>query len=54
MLLYPKHLFDIKEDLKLGDGENLVNLKMRSIDLSFDGGYDEFIEEIKKRVEGIR
>jgi hypothetical protein len=29
-------------------------LKMRSIDLSFDGGYDEFIEEIKKRVEGIR
>ena len=54
MLLYPKHLFDIKEDLKLGDGENLVNLKMRSIDLSFDGSYDEFIEEIKKRVEEIR
>jgi hypothetical protein len=28
-------------------------LKMGSIDLSFDGSYDEFIEEIKKRVEGI-
>ena len=54
MLLYPKHLFDVKENLKLGVNENLVELKMRSLDLNFDGNYEEFIEEIKKSVERIK
>ena len=54
ILLYPKHLFDIKEDLKLGMRDNLVELKMRSLDLNFDGCYEEFIREIKQRMEEIR
>ena len=54
MLLYPKHLFDIKEDLKLGINENCVELKMRSLDLNFDGNYKEFIEEIKIKMEELR
>lgn len=51
MLLYPKHLETIFEDLKLGKDDTIVELKMRSIDLDFDGGYEEFIIEMKKRVE---
>ncbi len=54
MLLYPKHLFDIKEDLKLGINENLVKLKMRSLDLNFEGNYEEFIEKIKIKMEKLR
>jgi 5-methylcytosine-specific restriction enzyme subunit McrC len=53
MLLYPKHLLHVKEDLKLGKGEKLVNLKMRSVDLDFNGGYSEYIKEMKKRLEEI-
>jgi len=51
MLLYPKHLKTIVEDLKLGKDDTMVELKMRSIDLDFDGGYENFISEMKKRVE---
>ena len=54
MLLYPKHLFDIKQDLKLGIGDNLVELKMRSLDLNFEGNYEEFIEKIKIKMEKLR
>ena len=54
MLLYPKHLFDIKQDLKLGIGDNLVELKMRSLDLNFEGKYEEFIEKIKIKMEKLR
>lgn len=53
MLLYPKHLFDVKEDLKLGINENLVELKMRSLDLNFDGNYEEFIESIKEKIKYV-
>ena len=42
--MYPKHLFNIDEDLKLGIGENLVRLKMKSIDLMCeDIGYEDYI-----------
>lgn len=51
MLLYPKHLKNIAEDLELGKNDTMVELKMRSIDLDFDGGYEDFIFEIKRRVE---
>lgn len=54
MLLYPKHLFDVKEDLKLGVNENLVELKMRSLDLNFEENYEEFIEKIKIKMEKLR
>ena len=52
MLLYPRHLDDIKYDLVLGKDDKKVELKIRSIDLDFIGNdYKEYIEEIKNRVE---
>ena len=54
MLLYPKHLRDIDDRLELGKGEDLIRLKLKSLDLGFDGGYWEFIDEIRERVEGLR
>ena len=54
MLLYPLHVQSVCENLVLGEGENMVDLKMRSIDLEFSGGYDEFINEITKRLEILR
>jgi len=54
MLLYPKHLVDIEDNLKLGKGEDLINLRMKSLDLDFCGGYDGFICEIKRRLEEMR
>ncbi|WP_228711721.1 McrC family protein [Arcobacter arenosus] len=52
ILLYPKHILDVDEDLRLGKDYNLVNLKIKSIDLKFeDDGYKEYTEEIKNRLE---
>ncbi len=51
MLLYPKHLVDIDDNLELGKGDNLIRLRLKSLDLEFDGGYSEYIEEIKMRLE---
>lgn len=53
MLLYPKHLKDIKERLVLGENNKKVELKMRSIDLDFNGGYVEYIKEIRNRMEKL-
>ena len=53
MLLYPLHVEYVYEDLKLGKDDKIVNMKMRSIDLNFVGGYDEFIFEIRERLESI-
>lgn len=51
ILLYPKHIEDVNESLKLGKDDKIINLDMRSIDLDFNGNYKEFIEEIRERVE---
>jgi len=51
MLLYPRYLFDVDDDLKLGKGEDMVRLKMKSLDLRFDGGFDKYVCEIRKRLE---
>jgi 5-methylcytosine-specific restriction enzyme subunit McrC len=51
MLLYPKHLVDVNDHLELGKGDELVRLEMRSLDLGFDGGFDEYINEIKNKLE---
>ena len=51
LLLYPKHLDVIDEDIILGNNDNKVELKIRSLDLNFDGGYDEYLEKIKIRLE---
>jgi len=53
MLLYPEHLQMIKEDLKLGKDGKMIGLKMRSIDLGFNGRYEEFIDNIKNKIVGI-
>lgn len=53
MLLYPKHIEDINEDLQLGKDDKIIGLKMKSIDLNFDGGYDEYIGEMKFRLENL-
>ncbi|MCT7911220.1 McrC family protein [Arcobacter lacus] len=53
MLLYPKHLDNVKYDLVLGK-ERIVNLKIRTIDLDFYGNkYKEYIDEIRKRMENL-
>jgi 5-methylcytosine-specific restriction enzyme subunit McrC len=54
MLLYPKHLRDIDDNLELGKGEDLIRLNLRSLDLWFDGGYDEFIDEIRNQIKDIK
>ena len=53
MLLYPKYIENIDDNLELGKGENLINLKMRSLDLDFNGGYSGFIEEIRNRTKEL-
>jgi len=53
MLLYPKHSEDVDDDLELGKGEKLIRLKMKSLDLEFDGGYGAFVDEIRNRLEVI-
>ncbi|NOX15160.1 MAG: restriction endonuclease [Epsilonproteobacteria bacterium] len=53
MLLYPKHLLHVEEDLKLGENEKMINLKMRTIDLYSEKKFEEYVKEIKKRLEEL-
>jgi len=53
MLLYPEHLVDINDSLELGKGEEMVRLEMRSLDLDSDGGLEEYIDEIRARLEMV-
>lgn len=54
MLLYPKHLEHFDYDLVLGEKGEEVNMKVKSLDLWFDGcEYKEYIEEIKIRIMEI-
>ncbi|MCR1815563.1 McrC family protein [Aliarcobacter butzleri] len=54
MLLYPKHLDNIKYDLVLGKDDKKVKLKIRTTDLDFDGNdYRKYVDEIRKRVERL-
>ena len=54
MLLYPRHLDEIKYDLVLGKDDKKVELKMRSIDLNFSGNdFKVYIDEIRKKVESL-
>lgn len=52
MLLYPKHIYDVNEDLKLGKDESLVNIKIRSIDLKYDDEeFEMYLDEIRRRIK---
>ncbi|MDD2640761.1 MAG: restriction endonuclease, partial [Arcobacteraceae bacterium] len=54
MLLYPKHLDEIKYNLVLGKEDKKVELKIQSIDLNYDGNdFTEYIETIKHKVREI-
>ncbi|MFW2567757.1 McrC family protein [Aliarcobacter butzleri] len=54
MLLYPKHLDKIEKNIILGENDKKVELKIRTIDLNFDGNdYKMYIDEIRKKVEEI-
>jgi len=53
MLLYPKYIEDIDDDLKLGKDDKMVYLKMKSLDLDFYGGYEEFVVEIRERLRKV-
>ncbi|MDN5101836.1 restriction endonuclease [Aliarcobacter butzleri] len=53
MLLYPKDEKDVIYDLVLGK-ENILNLKIRTIDLDFDGNdYRKYVDEIRKKLKEI-
>ncbi len=52
MLLYPKHLLHVSDDLMLGREEG-VGLLLRSVDLDCDGGYEEFLDITCKRIEEL-
>jgi 5-methylcytosine-specific restriction enzyme subunit McrC len=53
MLLYPKHLDVIDRTIILGENDKKVELKMKTIDLNFSGNFEEYIDEIIKRVEKV-
>ena len=53
MLLYPKHLVTVDDDLELGKGDELIRLKMRSLNLRFDGTFTMYINTMKNRLEII-
>lgn len=53
MLLYPKHLVDVYDNLELGKGDDMISLKMRSIDLNFDGKYENFLNVLQNRIKEI-
>jgi 5-methylcytosine-specific restriction enzyme subunit McrC len=56
MLLYPKHHVNVTDDLVLGEEENGVYLKMRSLDLGgeFVDGYDAYVDIMRKRVKELK
>lgn len=54
MLLYPKHIYEISKNLKLGKDEDMVNLKLKSIDLySNNDTFEFYINDIKEKLERI-
>ena len=53
MLLYPKHLVDIDDRLRLGEKEKMINMRVKSLDLGFDGGYRDYIEVMRERIKEI-
>ncbi|MDO9306173.1 MAG: restriction endonuclease [Sulfuricurvum sp.] len=54
MLLYPKHLEDINEELYLGKRDEGIALKMWSVELQSESdSYFEYIQEMKYKVEAL-
>jgi 5-methylcytosine-specific restriction enzyme subunit McrC len=54
MLLYPKHLEDINEELYLGKKGEGVALKMRSVELQSNvSDFREYIVEMKNKIKEV-
>ncbi len=54
MLLYPKHLEDVNEELYLGKKGEGVALKMRSVELQSNSvNFGKYIEEMKNKIGEI-
>lgn len=54
ILLYPKHIEDVNEDLYLGKPGEGVALKMRSVELQTEAiNYKIFIDRMKYQIKGI-
>jgi 5-methylcytosine-specific restriction enzyme subunit McrC len=53
MFLYPKDLLYVEEDLKLGEDDKMIKLKMKTVDLNSDKEFDEYVEKIKSRLENM-
>jgi len=54
MLLYPKYKKEYDDELTLGENENKINLRIKTIDLNcVDCGYSEYIENMKIKLEKI-
>lgn len=52
MLLYPKHILDVNKNLILGTDE-IVNLKIKSIDLFSNTDYLKYISFLKQEIQEI-
>lgn len=52
MLLYPKHLKDVSEDLVLGKGDEGVEMKIRSVNLGIYN-QEDFIEGLKIQMKDV-
>ncbi len=50
LLLYPKHMVDVEEDMELGRGAGSVYLKLKSLDLQGSEDYPSYIESMKYRI----
>lgn len=50
MLLYPRHLQNVNEKLQLGNNKHKIFMSAKTVDLSSELDYKEYILEMKKRV----
>lgn len=54
MLLYPKHLDDVSEELHLGKSGEGVALRMRNVELQSNSvNFGKYVEEIKKKMKEV-
>lgn len=55
MLLYPKNLNqennkELKEEYSLGKNDKKIEMRIKKIDLDFDGCYENYLKEIERRI----
>ncbi len=53
MLLYPKCAYDMKDSFALGEKESKIKLDIRTLDLGFEGNFEEYVKIMKERLKEI-